>query len=151
MKLSEIARALGGELLGDGGVEIVEVAPIEDASPGTLTFLADRRLAARLATTRAAAVLLPPDAPEVALPSVRIAHPYLAFVAAVELLHPPPPRPAPHVDPSAVIAASARLGPGAVVGPRVGIGERTTLRRGATLHPNRTLYPDRAIGGGLTG
>src|SRR5207244_3660753 len=56
MKLSEIARALGGELRGDGGVEIVEVAPIEDAPPGTLTFLADRRLAPRLAATRAAAV-----------------------------------------------------------------------------------------------
>ena len=150
MKLSEIARALGGELRGDGGVEIVEVAPIEDASPGMLTFLADRRLAARLATTRAAAVLLPPDAPEVALPSVRVAHPYLAFVAAVELLHPPPPRPAPHVDPSAVIAASARLGPGAVVGPRVVIGERTSIGRDAILHPNVTIYHDVAIGDGFT-
>src|SRR6266481_2346594 len=150
MKLSEIARALGGELRGDGAVEIVEVAAIEDALPGTLTYLADRRLAARLATTRAAAVLLPPDAPEVALPSVRVAHPYLAFVAAVELLHPPPPRPAPHVDPSTVIAASARLGPGAVVGPRVVIGERTTIGRDATLHPNVTIYHDVAIGDGFT-
>ena len=150
MKLSEIARALGGELRGDGAVEIVDVAAIEDALPGTLTFLADRRLAARLAPTRAAAVLLPPDAPEVALPSVRVAHPYLAFVAAVELLHPPPPRPAPHVDPSAVIAASARLGPGAVVGPRVVIGERTTIGRDATLHPNVTIYHDVAIGDGFT-
>src|SRR6266436_175621 len=144
MKLSEIVRALGGELRGDGAVEIVEVAAIEDALPGTLTFLADRRLAARLATTRAAAVLLPPDAPEVALPSVRVAHPYLAFVAAVELLHPPPPRPAPHVDPSAVIAASARLG------PRVVIGERTNIGRDATLHPNVTIYHDVAIGDGFT-
>src|SRR5436309_1688844 len=150
MKLSEIVRALGGELRGDGAVEIVEVAAIEDALPGTLTFLADRRLAARLATTRAAAVLLPPDAPEVALPSVRVAQPYLAFVAAVELLHPPPPRPAPHVDPSAVIAASARLGPGAVVGPCVVIGERTTIGRDATLHPNVTIYHDVAIGDGFT-
>src|SRR5439155_1160200 len=150
MKLSEIARALGGELRGDGAVEIVEVAAIEDALPGTLTFLADRRLAARLAATRAAAVLLPPAAPEVALPSVRVAHPYLAFVAAVELLHPPPPRPAPHVDPSAVIAASARLGPGAVVGPRVVIGERTTIGHDATLHPNVTIYHDVAIGDGFT-
>src|SRR5206468_9468889 len=150
MKLSEIARALGGELRGDGAVEIVDVAAIEDALPGTLTFLADRRLAARLATTRAAAVLLPPDAPEVALPSVRVAHPYLAFVAAVELLHPPPPRPAPCVDPSAVIAASARLGPGAVVGPHVVIGERTTIGRDATLHPNVTIYEDVAIGDGFT-
>src|SRR2546425_5758669 len=150
MKLSEIVRALGGELRGDGAVEIVEVAATEAALRGTLPFLAARRLAARLATTRAAAVLLPPDAPEVALPSVRVAHPYLAFVAAVELLHPPPPRPAPHVDPSAVIAASARLGPGAVVGPRVVIGERTTIGRDATLHPNVTIYEDVAIGDGFT-
>src|SRR5436309_7280489 len=150
MKLSEIARALGGELRGDGAVEIVDLAPIEDAPPGTLTFLADRRLAPRLAATRAAAVLLPPAAPEVALPSVRVAHPYLAFVAAVELFHPPPPRPAPRVDSSAVIAASARLGPGAVVGPHVVIGERTVIGRDATLHPNVTIYDDVVIGDGFT-
>src|SRR5437667_284141 len=35
MKLSQIARALGGELRGDGGVEIVHVAAIEDAPAGT--------------------------------------------------------------------------------------------------------------------
>src|SRR5439155_201081 len=93
---------------------------------------------------------LPPDAPEVALPSVRVAHPYLAFVAAVELLHPPPPRRAPCVDPRAVIAAGARLGPGAVVGPHVVIGERTTIGRDATLHPNVTIYEDVAIGDGFT-
>src|SRR5439155_1125095 len=131
MKRSEIVRALGGELRGDGAVEIVEVAAIEDALPGTLTFLADRRLAARLATTRAAAVLLPPDAPEVALPSVRVAHPYLAFVAAVELLHPPPPRRAPCVDPSAVIAASARVGANATV-DRAALGA-TVVGRGTKI------------------
>src|SRR5207249_1611060 len=57
MKLSEIARALGGELRGDGAVEIVDLAPIEDAPPGTLTFLADRRLAPRLAATHAGVVV----------------------------------------------------------------------------------------------
>src|SRR5213593_3732962 len=149
MKLSQIARALGGELRGDGGVEIVDVAPIEDAAPGTLTFLADRRLAARLTTTRAAAALLPRDAPEVSLPSVRVVHPYLAFVAAVELLHPLPPRPAPRIDPTAVIAASARLGPGALVGPHVVVGERTAIGRDATLHANVTIYDDVAIGDGV--
>ena len=45
MKLSEIARALGCEVRGDGGVEITDVAAIEDAPPGTLTFVADRRQA----------------------------------------------------------------------------------------------------------
>src|SRR2546428_14180353 len=97
MKLSEIARALGGELHGDGGVEIVEVAPIEDASPGTLTFLADPRLPPRLPTPRAPPPLPPPDAPAGPLPSVPIAPPALALVAPVGLLPPPPPPPAPHL------------------------------------------------------
>src|SRR5439155_261778 len=149
MKLSEIARALGGELRGDGAVEIVDVAAIEDAPPGTLTFLADRRLAARLATSRAAAVLLPPDAPEVALPSVRVAHPYLAFVAAVELLHPPPPRPAPHLDPSAVIAASARLVRGAGRDRGRARDQDRQPGHGGPRLPHRPRVPAGGAGGAL--
>src|SRR5213080_494351 len=110
MKLSEIARALGCELRGDGNVEITDVAALEDAPPGTLTFVADRRRARELAASRAAAVLLPPDAPEVRLPSLRSAEPYAAFVAAVELFHPPW-RPAPGVHPTAVVATTATIGP----------------------------------------
>ena len=150
MKLAEIARALGCELRGNGEVEIACVAPIEDAPPGALTFLADRRLVQHLATTRASAILLPPDAPEVPLPSLRVREPYLAFVAALELLHPAPPRPAPSVHPSAVVAASARLGPGALVGPHVVVGERVVIGRGAVLHANVTIYDDARIGDEFT-
>src|SRR5439155_846516 len=107
MKLSEIARVLGCELRGDGDVEITDVAPIEDAPPGTLTFVADRRHAHGLAGSRAAAVLLPPDAPDVPLPSLRSPEPYAAFVAAVELFHRPW-RPEPGVHPTAVVAATAK-------------------------------------------
>src|SRR5438067_1669176 len=119
MKLSEIARALGGELRGDGAVEIVEVAAIEDALPGTLTFLADRRLAARLAATRAAAVLLPPAAPEVALPSVRVAHPYLAFVAAVGR--------GTKIDNLVMVAHGCRIGPECLLAAQVGLSGSSTL------------------------
>jgi len=146
MKLGEIARALGCELRGDGDVEVVDVAPVEDAPPGTLTFLADRRLAAKLATSRAAAVLLPLDAPDLPLPSLRAAHPYLAFIAAIELFHPSPPRPAPAVHPTAVIAATAELGPGAWIGPHVVVGERARIGRDATLHANVTVYAGVSIG-----
>jgi UDP-3-O-[3-hydroxymyristoyl] glucosamine N-acyltransferase len=150
MKLADIAHALGCELRGDGDVDIVDVASIEDAPPGTLTFLADRRLAGKLAGTRAAAVLLPRDAADVALPSLRAAHPYLAFIAAVELFHPRAPRPAPGVHPTAVVAATATLGAGAWIGPHVVIGERVTIGRDATLHAHVTLYDDVTIGDRFT-
>src|SRR5579875_3856438 len=139
MKLSEIARAIGCELRGDD-VDIRGVAAIEDAEPGTLTFAADRRHARWLATTRAAAVVLAAEAPEVALPSLRARHPYLAFVAAVELFHPPA-RPTPGVHPSAVVAPTAQLGAGASVGPHVVVGEDVVIGRDAVLHAGVVIYP----------
>src|SRR5581483_5139583 len=149
MKLSEIAAALGCPVRGDGDVEISGVAALEEATPGTLTFLADRRHAAKLATTRASAVVLPLDAPDVALPSLRAPHPYVAFVRAVELLHPPR-RPAPGVHPTAVVAASATVGAGAYLGPHVVVGERVRLGRNAVLHARVTIYDDTVIGDGFT-
>src|SRR5687767_10756209 len=88
MTLAEIARALGLELRGDGGVEIAGVAPLESATRGTISFLGDRRLTHLLATTQASAVIMPPEAPDPAMPTLRAHHPYLAFVGVVELLHP---------------------------------------------------------------
>ena len=149
MKLGELARVLGCELRGDGAVEIADVAPIEDAGPATLTFLADRRLASKLATTGAAAVVLARDAADVPLPSLRAANPYLAFVAAVELFRPAPPRAAPGVHPTAVIAPSATIGAGASLGPHVVVGERVRIGRDAVLHPRVVVYDDVTIGDGF--
>ena len=150
MTLAEIARALGYELRGDGDVEISGVAPLESASPGTLSFLSDRRLAHLLATTRASAVILPPEAPDAAMPTLRAHHPYLAFVSVVELLHPPKRSAAPGVHPTAVVAPTAKVGPRASIGPHATVGERTTIGADAVLHAGVTVYEDVTIGDGFT-
>ncbi len=149
MKLGEIARRLGCELHGDGEVEIVGVASLAEAGPGTLTFLADRRLAGALADTRASAIVLPPDAPEGPVPSLRAPDPYVAFVGAVELFHPPR-RPAPGIHATAVIAFSASVGPRAMIGPHVVVGERVRLGDDAALHANVVVYDDVRIGDRFT-
>ena len=59
--LRELAQRLGCTLRGDGAVEVHRVAGIEDSGPGDLTFVANRKYAACLATTRASAVILSPD------------------------------------------------------------------------------------------
>lgn len=145
MKLAEVARALGCTLQGDGAVEITGVASIEDAGPGTLTFLADRRYAAHLATTRAAAILLAPGGAETAMPALIADHPYLAFVDAIALFHPRPPA-VPGRHPSAVVPASATIGAGAVLGPHAVIGERVRIGARAVIGPNVTIYDDVTIG-----
>jgi UDP-3-O-[3-hydroxymyristoyl] glucosamine N-acyltransferase len=150
MRLADLAQRLGCELCGDGEVEIVGVAPIDEARPGTLTFLADRRLSSLLATTRASAVVVAPEAGDVPLPSLRAPHPYVAFVGAVELLHPAPPRPAPGIHPTAVVAATASLGPGASIGAHVVVGDGAVLGRDATLYANVTIYDGVRIGDRFT-
>ena len=58
LKLSDIAARLDCRLEGDGAVEITRVAAIDRAGPGELTFLANARYHAHLATTRASAVIV---------------------------------------------------------------------------------------------
>lgn len=148
MKLSELARRIEAEMRGDD-VEIAGVAGLDDAGPGTLSFLSDQKLAQKLTTTKASAVVLRPDAPDPSMPTLRAANPYLAFVRAVEVFHPPQ-RPAAGIHPTAVIAESASIGAGAAIGPHVVVGERVVLGPDATLHPNVTIYSDARIGASFT-
>src|SRR5262245_43505118 len=122
MRLLELAQRLGCELVGDGGVEISGVAPIESAGPGELTFVANPRYLRHLATTRAAAVILSRSAPAASLPTLRADDPYLAFARAVECFHRALAAP-PGIHPTAVVSPTALLGEGAAVGAYCVIGD----------------------------
>jgi len=150
MKLAELARVLGATLEGTAtDVEITGVAPLEEAGPGTITVLADRRLETLLAGTRASAVLLGPDAPASPVPVLRVSHPWVAFAQAMELFHPAQ-RPPAGIHPTAVVAASAVIGPGAFVGPHVVLGDEVRIGRDAVLHPRVTVYRGARIGDRFT-
>src|SRR5512140_156978 len=114
MKLGDIAERLGCELHGDAAIEIHGMAPIEDAAPGTLSFVANPRYRPYLQSTRAAAVIVGLAEGDVPLPCLRAADPYLAFARALELFYVPPPMPN-GIHPTAVIAASARVGHNAAI------------------------------------
>jgi UDP-3-O-[3-hydroxymyristoyl] glucosamine N-acyltransferase len=149
MKLGEVARLVGGELQGDPDVVIERVAALEDAGPGCLSFYADPRHAALLATTRAAAVLVGRGAPPCPCPAVLVPHAYVAAVQVIEALVPPR-RPTAGIHPTAVIAPTARLGTGAAIGPFVSIGDRTVIGRDAVLHAGVVVYEDVTIGDAFT-
>ncbi|HET8646924.1 MAG TPA: UDP-3-O-(3-hydroxymyristoyl)glucosamine N-acyltransferase [Vicinamibacteria bacterium] len=144
MILRELADRLGCSLRGDGAVEVVRVAGIEDSGPGDLTFLANRKYARRLATTRASAVIVSPET-ETPLPSLLSANPYLAFARAVSLLHPAAP-PAAGVHATAVVDPSAELGEGVHVGPLAVVGPRVRIGPGTVVHAQVVLYEGAVVG-----
>lgn len=145
MRLADLAARLGCELRGDGAVEITRVAPIESAGPGDLTFVANPRYLRFLSGLRAAAVILPRDAPETAIPSLRSADPYAAFATAVEHFYEPVAFP-PGVHPTAQIAPDAAVGPNAAIGAFAVIGAGVRIGADARLGPHVVIYPHVTIG-----
>ena len=151
MKLQELANRLGCRLEGDPELEISGVAGIDHAQPGQVTFLANRRYAPQLKTTKASAVLLEEgvalerDAGFTPPAALRTVNPYLAFASAIEIFYSAPAyRPGVHrtaiISPSAKIGAEAHIGPYCFIDEEVEVGER------AVLHSFVAIYRGAKIG-----
>jgi len=145
--LQEIADHLGGTLAGDGSVVIGGLATLDDAGEGQLTFLANPKYAAKVATTGASAVLLPEGGNAHGKNAIFHANPYLAFAKLLTLFFTKPAKPQ-GVMPGAFVAEGAKLGadvsvyPGAYVGPGVTVGQRVTLHPGVVLYAGVTVGDD---------
>jgi UDP-3-O-[3-hydroxymyristoyl] glucosamine N-acyltransferase len=134
VKLSDIAARLDCVLNGDGNVEITRVIGIDEADMGDVTFVSNPKYAAKARTTKASAVIVTPDFPEIAAATLRSSNPYLTFARAVELFYQPP-VPAQAVDATAKIASSAAIGEGASIAPFVVIEDNVQIGRNCTLYP----------------
>jgi UDP-3-O-[3-hydroxymyristoyl] glucosamine N-acyltransferase len=151
MRLKEVASALGVTL--DGGanaaeIEVSGVAGIAEANNAQITFVANRKYSAMAKTTQAAAIIVTPDFPKIATPTLRTKNPYFAFAKAVELFYQPP-RYEPGVHPSAVIHATAKLGRNAHVGAFVAIDADVEIGDDAVLLPHVVIYQGVRIGNGF--
>jgi UDP-3-O-[3-hydroxymyristoyl] glucosamine N-acyltransferase len=143
--LAELARRLDCRLEGDGALEVVRVAGIEDAQPGEVTFLANSKYLSRLAATRASAVIADDSITHAPCAVLRSAQPYLAFARAVGLLTPPI-WPAPGINPHAAIDPAARLGADVSVGAFVSIGARAEIGARTVLYPHVVIGPGVHVG-----
>lgn len=150
MRLSQLVGLLGGRLQGDD-IDVTQVAPLELAGMGQISFLANRKYARQLASTQAAAVILPTDlAAGYAGNCIVADNPYLYFARVSQQLNPVPPlRPGVHpsavveadavIDPSAEVGALAYVGSGAVIGPDVLIGPQCYVGEGVRIGSNTRL------------
>ena len=149
MKLGDLARRIGCILEGDAAIEISGPAPIDEAGPGQVTFVANPRYQSRLKSLRASAVILAPamDAPGVAI--LRTEQPYAAFVRLLELFHEPL-RPAAGTHATAQVSRSARIGSGASIGAYVVIGDDVAIGADARIDAHVVIYPRATIGDRFT-
>jgi UDP-3-O-[3-hydroxymyristoyl] glucosamine N-acyltransferase len=145
MRLAVLAQRVGGELVGDPGIEIEAVVAPEDARPGTVVVLTDPR---RLAEVEAghAAVILPRDAPATSLPSIRVEETRMALALAIRALVPAVAPPPPGVHPTCVIGSGTRIGAGVYLGPYVVVGDEVTIGDRSQIHAHGILEQGVVLG-----
>ena len=155
-RLEDIAAEVGAALLDPStkDVMICDIASLETAGPGELSFLNHSQYLSAFHATQASAVVTTPDfagnGPQgVCLMSV--AQPQLAF-AQIGLLYYPSSRPEPkisadaRIDPSAVIGAGARIDAGAIVGAGAEVGPGCHIACHAVIGSGVVLGDDCAVG-----
>jgi UDP-3-O-[3-hydroxymyristoyl] glucosamine N-acyltransferase len=153
MTLAELAELLGAELVAGEGAdtalvgarEVEDVAGIEVAGERHVTFVANPKYAALARTTKAAAVIVEPGFPAVAVATLRVKNPYMGWAKAIEAFHPVP-KYAPGVHPTAVVASTAQLGERVHVGAYVVIGEDCVVGDDAVILPHVVLYDGVKVG-----
>jgi UDP-3-O-[3-hydroxymyristoyl] glucosamine N-acyltransferase len=145
MKLGELASELHCEVEGDPNLEIRNVAGIEEAEPGDLTFLVNRKYRPALSATRATAIIVSKDESPAPIAMLRSANPYLDFARAIEIFHPAP-KFTMEIHPTAVIAPTAKIAPGAHIGPYCFVEDEVEIGRNAILHSFVTIYRAAKIG-----
>lgn len=131
MKTSEIAKLVGGELHGDGDVEITGVGALATASNGEIAFV-DRPNGD--VKTGASCLLVPNEFPhEISQPTIKTDNPKLAFARIAGHLHPAETH-APMVHSTALVRDSATIGEGVVIEPFVCVDEDSVIGSGTYLH-----------------
>jgi UDP-3-O-[3-hydroxymyristoyl] glucosamine N-acyltransferase len=166
LTVGEIATLTGAEPRGvtDLARRISDIAPLDRAGPGDLTFLDSPKYAGELAATRAGACLVgerfASDVPS-GVAALRVREPYRAFVAVARALFPAAARPsslfgAEGVSAGAAVHARARLeqgvtvDPGAVIGPGAEIGAGSVIAANAVIGPNVRIGRNCSIGAGAS-
>jgi UDP-3-O-[3-hydroxymyristoyl] glucosamine N-acyltransferase len=160
---AEIAKLLGGEVVGNPSLVLKGFAPADRAQPGDLTFAENENYFARAEQSAASAIIIDGPGTSNRKTLIRVPSARIAFAKVLPLFFPEPAFAA-GIHPTAIVPASAQIdstahvGPYCIVGEKVRIGPRSVLQglnsvgadcllgEDVNLFPNVTLYARTEVG-----
>lgn len=134
IKLKAICEHLGGELSGDGDIEITGVSGINEAAPNQITFVANTKYLAAIESTKAAAIIIGKGVSGNGKATICVDNPYWGFVQALELF-------------SRGIGEQTDSGihESAIIGNNVSIGDRVSIQAHTVIGDNVEIGNDTVI------
>ncbi len=139
--LKDIAKLVGGELVGDGSVAIKGVNAIEAAREGELAFILNSGREDLIDATKASGVVVPKAFKNsYNKPVMKVENPSVTFSSIIEFLLPdriPKPK---GIHKTAIVSASANIS------GKVALGAYVLVEDGAAIGDNTVVYPFCYIG-----
>lgn len=142
-----ISEYIDASIVGDADIEIDNIATIENAEQGSITFLSNSKYNKLLDSTRASAVIIKEGTKTNSKTAFLIcSDPYLAYAKLSKLF-------SSQIDFSkgtfsdrSFVHDSATLGKDVLLGPNVFIGENCVIGDKTVIYPNTTILKDVSIG-----
>ena len=145
--VEELAARVDGRVEGDPSAVVTAIAPVDEAGPGDLTFVSDRRYRRALASSRPTAVLVPDDLTTGGATSatlIRVRDPHVALGRLLPLFFPD------RVEAASVpgVHATAVLGRDVELGESVRIGPHAVLEAGCHVGRDTVVEAQVHVGSG---
>ncbi len=143
---AQIAGFLKGTVEGNPDVKVTNLSKIDDAEPGTLSFLANPKYTPFIYTTQASVIVVNDDftaTQPVDRTLIRVADAYSSFATLLEMF-----------DQSqagvAGISAHAAINPSATLDENVFVGDFTVIGKNVMIGKNVVIHPQVFIGNNVT-
>ncbi|TVR98327.1 MAG: UDP-3-O-(3-hydroxymyristoyl)glucosamine N-acyltransferase [Rhodospirillales bacterium] len=151
--LAQLAEAVGAEIGADADPDRLfgGVAALDQAGPGEVSFLEDRRLLPAFRNTRAGACVVRPDMAGEAPAGTALllsTEPHRAFAKLAAAFHPMPEWEA-GVHPTAILETGARIGDGTRIEAYAVVGADAEIGAGCCIGPHVVVGRGCVIGSGV--
>ncbi len=164
--LGQLAEHVAGQVVGDPETMIASVATLENAEPGQITFLNNRKYLSQVKDTRASAIIVAEEL-QANTALLITENPYYALMQVIVLLHghrkhkkigisrrASVSKTAKigsdcHVHDFAVISDDVQIGDNCVIYPGVFIGPETVIGNDCIIYPGATVYDKCIVGSGV--
>ena len=153
--LATLANMVEGVVVGDLETLITNLADLESAGPGDITFLAKKQHIEKLSSGKASACIVPCDIEGIDIPAIKVKNSILAATiihnfflkksyTAGGIHH------SAHIGTGCHVPADVTIGPMVVLGDHVKLGDRVTLESGVILGDGVAVGSDSKICANVT-
>jgi UDP-3-O-[3-hydroxymyristoyl] glucosamine N-acyltransferase len=153
--LATLANMVEGVVVGDLETPVTNLADLESAGPGDITFLAQKQHIGKLSSGKASACIVPHDLEGFDIPAIKVENPILAATIIHNFFLKKPYRAggihhSAHIGSGCQVPADITIGPMVVLGDHVTLGERVILESGVVLGDGVTVGSDSKICANVT-